>query len=239
MKPNLNFPLVIGHKGASKIEPENTLRAFSKAIEFRADFIEFDIHKTIDNEIVIIHDDDILRTTGKQGLIKEMTLINIKKLDAGKGETIPTLRELARLAQNKIGLQVEIKAFGLLNELVEILQEYKLIESSIISCFAYDEIIKLKDIEPRLKLALLLPEGRRSLRMMKRATARAINSEFYAIHPHYSSITKEYVDFVHSNRLKIIAWTVNEKNAMQRLIEMEIDGIITDDIIMANNVLGK
>jgi len=98
--------LIIGHKGASAIAPENTLKAFKKAIELKADMVEFDIHKTKDGEIVIIHDSDTLSITGVQGLIKEMTLEEIKKLDAGEGEKIPTLLELIKVAKEKVGLQI-------------------------------------------------------------------------------------------------------------------------------------
>jgi glycerophosphoryl diester phosphodiesterase len=113
--------LIIGHAGASAIAPANTLKAFQKAIELKADYVEFDIHKTRDGEIVIIHDSDTMQTTGVSGLIKNMTLKEIQRLDAGEGEKVPTLHQLINLATNKIRLQIEIKATELLDKLIKIL----------------------------------------------------------------------------------------------------------------------
>ncbi len=231
--------LIIGHKGASAIAPENTLMAFKKAIELKADMVEFDIHKTKDGEIVIIHDLDTLSTTGVQGLIKEMTLEEIKKLDAGKGEKIPTLLELVKVAKEKVGLQIEIKSSGLLEKLIKLLKGENLVNTSIVSCFAFGELVKLKNLEPNIKLGLLLSEDLVRVRQIKRKILKAVDNEFYAIHPHYNRVDKEIVDFAHDNDLKVNVWTVNDKDVMERLIEIGVDGIITDDISMANELLGR
>ena len=101
MAEKIKEVLIIGHKGASSITPENTLKAFQKAIELKADYVEFDIHITKDSEIVIMHDSDTFNATGVKGLIKDMTLSQIKNLNAGEGEKVPTLRELIGIAQRK------------------------------------------------------------------------------------------------------------------------------------------
>ena len=231
--------LIIGHKGASAIAPENTLKAFKKAIELKADMVEFDIHKTKDGEIVIIHDLDTLSTTGVQGLIKDMTLEEIKKLDAGEGEKIPTLLELIKVAKEKVGLQIEIKSSGLLEKLIKLLKEVNLVNTSIVSSFAFGELVKLKNLEPKIKLGLLLSADLVQVRQIKRNILKAVDKKFYAIHPHYSVADKEIVDFAHDNNLKVNVWTVNDKDVMERLIEIGVDGIITDDISMANELLGR
>ncbi|MFX1310021.1 MAG: glycerophosphodiester phosphodiesterase, partial [Promethearchaeota archaeon] len=78
--------LIIAHQGASSITPPNTLKAFRKAIELNADFIEFDLHLSRDGEIVVIHDSNTLNTTGYDGLVNQMTLRELKQLNAGEGE---------------------------------------------------------------------------------------------------------------------------------------------------------
>ena len=231
--------LIIGHKGASEIAPENTLKAFIKAIELKADMVEFDIHKTKDCEIVIIHDSDTLNTTGVQGLIKDMTLEEIKKLNAGEGEKIPTLLELIKVAKEKVGLQIEIKSSGLVEKLIKLLKEENLVNTSIVSCFAFDELVKLKNLEPKLKLGFLLPAELVRVSQIKRKILKAIDKKFYAIHPHYNIANKEIIDFAHDNNLKVNVWTVNDKDVMERLIALGVDGIITDDISMANELLGR
>ncbi|MFX1329560.1 MAG: glycerophosphodiester phosphodiesterase, partial [Promethearchaeota archaeon] len=81
--------LIIAHRGANSIAPENTLKAFQKAIELGADMIEFDVRKTLDDRIVISHDNSLIRITGKLGSIKSMTLEQLRELDFGEGEKIP------------------------------------------------------------------------------------------------------------------------------------------------------
>ncbi len=231
--------LVIGHKGANAIAPENTLMAFKKAIELKADMVEFDIYKTKDGEIVIIHDSDTLSITGVHGLIKDMTLEEIKKLDAGEGEKIPTLLELIKIAKEKVCLQIEIKTSGLLEKLIKIMKEENLVNTSIVSSFAFGELVKLKKLEPKIKLGVLLSTDLVRVPQIKRKILKAADKKFYSIHPNYNIADKEIVDFAHKNNLKVNVWTVNDKDVMERLIELGVDGIITDDISMANELLGR
>jgi len=231
--------LVIGHKGASIIAPENTLLAFRKAIQLKADYIEFDLHKTLDGEIVIIHDNDTYNITCKQGLIEELTLKEIQELDAGEGEKIPTITELINLTKGKINLQPEIKASGLINDLIQILTKNNLIKKTIISSFDITQLIKIKEIEPRLKIGYLIPSELTRPRILNRYIQKAIRNEFYAIHPHFTAVSKEFVDNAHENNLKINAWTVNEEDEIIRLKALGVDGIITDNIDLVNKLVGN
>lgn len=239
MKKNEKDILIIGHRGASAIAPPNTLKAFRKAIELNADYVEFDIHIAKDGEIVIIHDYDTLNTTGVKGLIKDMNLDQIKRLDAGEGEKIPTLQELISIAQKKMGLQIEIKATNLLEKLLLLLKEENLLNTSIVSSFMIDELLKLKLLEPDLKVGLLMPVEFRRPNLIKRKIDKIAKNNFYSLHLYYSNTNKEIVDFAHKHGLKVIVWTVNDRKIMENLIEIDVDGIITDDISLANEVLGR
>lgn len=231
--------LIIGHRGASAISPANTLKAFKKAIELKADYVEFDIHLTKDKEIVIIHDSDTYNATGVKGLVKDMTLEQIKQLDAAEGEKIPTLQELISIAQNKIGLQIEICATNLLEKLLKLLKEENLLDSPIVSSFMIDELLKLKLLEPSLKVGLLVPEELRKPNLIKRKILKIAKNNFYSLHPYYSNTNKEIVDFAHDHGLKVIVWTVNNRENIERLIDIGVDGIITDDISLVNDIFGK
>lgn len=231
--------LVIGHKGASVIAPENTLKAFKKAIELKADYIEFDIHKTSDDEIVIIHDANTLNATGISGEIRDMKLNDIKSLDAGEGEQIPTLKELISIAKNKIGLQVEVKASGLEKQLVKLLEENKLIDNAIISSFALQELLKIQELEPKIKIGYLIPSEITKFRLASRYIKKAKEHRFYAVHPYYKTANQEFVDLAHKNSLKINVWTVNEEKIMRKLVQLGVDGIITDDIALLNKILKR
>ncbi len=234
-----NRILIIGHKGASAITPENTLKAFQKAIELEADYVEFDSHLTKDGEIVIIHDADTYNLTGVHSLIKNNNLEEIKKLDAGEGEQIPTLQELIAIAKGKIGLQLEIKSTGLLEKMIQILRKEDLIHNSIISSFMLDELIKLKEIEPKIKIGFLLPTELVQSRLIKRKILRCAKEGFYAIHPHFSRVNREIVEFTHTKGLKVNVWTVNDSDVMKNLIQMDVDAIITDDISLAQKTISS
>ena len=231
--------LIVGHKGASSIAPENILRAFRKAIELKADLIEFDVQLSKDNEMVNNHDPNTFTTTGYNGLIKEMTLKELKQLDFGEGERIPTLAELITIAKDKIGLIFDIKASGLNEILVEILRNENLTNPSIISSFSFKELAKIKGIDNNIKLGLLLPEAMKSKQMIIKRIQKAINIKFSSIHPHFSIIDNQIIEFCHANNLKVFGWTVNDEKDMNHLIQMGIDGIVTDDIELLKKVLNK
>jgi len=115
--------LRIGHRGARAYAPENTLTSFKKALEIGVDAIELDIRKTKDNKLVVIHDADVKRTTNKKGLVSELTLREIKDLDADSGEKIPTLKETLDFLDKKVKVFVELKETGIEKEVLSIVQE--------------------------------------------------------------------------------------------------------------------
>ncbi len=238
MKRNNDF-LVIGHSGGKAVAPENSLKAFQKAIELKADFIEFDLRLSKDGEIVIMHDEDAIDITGHNRLVYEMALKELKQLDIGEGEKVATLMELINLTKGKIGLLSDIKVPGVTLDFVNILRKNGLIESSIASCFEVVELLKIKEIEPTLKLGYLIPRALTYKRIVKRYVQRAGKNEFYAIHPNHQVVDREFVELAHDNGLKIHVWTVNEESLMRKLIDLDVDGIMTDDIALLNQVLGR
>lgn len=104
--------IVIGHRGAKGHEPENTLKSFEKAIELGADMVELDVHITKDDHLVVIHDSKVDRTTNGKGLVSEKTLSELRELDAGKGERIPTLAEVIELVDQRVPINIELKSVG-------------------------------------------------------------------------------------------------------------------------------
>ncbi len=238
MNESKSQPLIIGHRGAYDEAPENTLKGFKKAIELGADYLEFDVHQSKDGALVVIHDIDILRRMGIDNSIVQLTLRELKQLDNG-GEKIPTLTELIKIAKGKIKLQLEIKVPGVTQDLVNILRKNVLIESSIVSCFEIVELLKIKEIEPTLRIGYLIPRVLTNIRIIKRYVQRAIKNEFYAIHPNYQVVDREFVELAHDNGLKVNVWTVNEESIMRKLIDLGVDGIMTDDIALLNKLLGR
>lgn len=224
--------LLVAHRGASKIAPENTLKSFQKGIELQADYVEFDTHLSKDGEIVIMHDETTTRTTGVKGVIAEMTLEELKQLDCGEGEKIPTLSELIKIAKGKIGLQLEIKSKGQTTKIVELLRKSDLIDSTIISSFDHGELLEVQKIEPKIKLASLALGAKK-----KSLINEAVEHKFHAIHPFYKFVNEKFIEMAHQNNIKINTWTVDSKNKMKSLIEMGIDGIITNDVAAAKEII--
>ncbi|MFX1398034.1 MAG: glycerophosphodiester phosphodiesterase [Promethearchaeota archaeon] len=226
--------IVFGHRGASKIAPENTLLSFQKAIELRADYIELDLHISRDSCLVVIHDKNTYRTTGIKGKVKNMTYEHLKQLDAGEGEKIPLLKEVINLARGKIKFLIEIKAPGLAPFIVKSLKAANLIESTIVSSFNYNELLNIHQLEPRLKLALLVL-GLRKKKVIRRLSEHG----FYAVQSYYKLVSQKFVTFAHKNDIKVHVWTVDSKSAIQKLISIGVDGVITNDIQLALNIIKK
>ena len=234
--------LIIAHRGASNLAPENTLKAFKKAIELNADLIEFDVHQSKDGEIVIMHDSNTFRTTGHLGLIKDMTLEELKNLDCGDGEAIPTLEELIELTKGKIGLNCEIKTKGIAQKIVQTFREADLFESTIISSFNHNELLKIKKLEPQLKIATLDPTRTGWIInwfSRKNMIKKASSNKFYGINPLYLIVKKKFVDKAHEENLKVFPWTVDSVSSIENLIRMGVDGIISNNISRVQEVLNK
>ena len=232
--------MIIGHRGASKIAPENTLKAFKEAIRLGADSIEFDVQKTLDGEIVIIHDENIQRITGIEGNVEEMTLDELKKLDFGNGESIPTLSELIELAKGKISLNCEIKVEGIAEKVVEIFQDYDILDTVLISSFLHEELIKIHKIKSKIKLASLVPvePGLFSeWNYKKNLIDYTYQNKFYAINPLFRLVDRKFIEYAHKKKIRVFPWTVNSGIAMKKLITMGVDGIITNDISRLKEVL--
>lgn len=234
--------LTFAHAGGKKTAPENSLKAFKKAIELKADFIELDVKVSKDGEIVIFHDPDTVNITGVVGLLKDMTLKELKLLDVGEGEKIPTFREVVELADHKVSLLLHIAAANTEKQIINILREYDYIETTIVSCMIHKYLVKFRELEPKLKLAALenlhydeLPKWN----IRKKLIDNAAKKNFFAINPEYHLVDNQFVIYAHQKNLKVFPWTVNDKNAIQTLINYRINGIITDDIPLINILLGR
>ncbi|MFO8018172.1 MAG: glycerophosphodiester phosphodiesterase family protein [Promethearchaeia archaeon] len=218
--------LIIAHRGASKSAPENTMKAFKRAIELNADYIEFDVHETKDGEIVIMHDENTHRTTGVEGEIKEMTLDELKELECGKGEKIPTLKELISLAKGKIGLQCEIKVEGITEKIVSLFEQEDMIDDVLISSFKRQEIFKINQLNPDIKLAsLFIGLIRKSKRIEE-----AINNNLFALHPFHWFASNKFIKKAHEHGIKVNSWTVDSAERIKKLVNKGVDGIITNDV---------
>ncbi|MFX1569712.1 MAG: glycerophosphodiester phosphodiesterase [Promethearchaeota archaeon] len=239
---NNNEVLIMAHRGASSIAPENSIKAFQKAIELNADYVEFDVYPSKDGEYIIWHDFAFSQKDGKTHFIRDMTLAELKKIEIGEGETFVTLQELIELTKGKIGLNCEIKTQNIGKDIVGILKKENLDGTTIISSFIFNELLNIKNLDSNLKVGLILTKDLVSPRWVIRFCKKAINNNFFAIHPFWKAVNKDIVEFAHSNGLLVNIWTYIyepiKDSDLREVVKMGIDGLIHEDIQQAKRVIG-
>jgi len=214
--------ILVGHRGASAYEPENTLRAFKKALELGANAIEMDVRATADKKIVVIHDSDVDRTTNGRGLVKIFTLEQIKKLDAGKGEKILTLKEALDALKGKCTILVEIKDAGIEKEVVDAVKDVK---DVIITSFDKDIIRNVKFLNPNMQAGLIFREKINNLDGFFRLN-KAIKSNWLV--GKYDIVNKEFIDEAHKNKFNVLVWVIDTKTFIKTYERMGVDGIASN-----------
>ncbi|NHJ21702.1 MAG: glycerophosphodiester phosphodiesterase [Candidatus Lokiarchaeota archaeon] len=224
---------LVAHRGASDQVPENTLRAFEKAIELGADYIEFDVRKTKDNELIIIHDPLTLRTTKYLGFVNKMTLEKIKTLKIKINQEIPTLRELIELSGNKIRLLCEVKVRGIAKLLLKILEEMSVTKSTLIISFKHDVLHRIQKLNNDIQVGYLEPRGLGWLfeplftkQIIKKAKLHKIN--LINIQKWY--LKKSMVERAHQNGIRVFTWTINSERQLKQALNKGVDGVLTNNI---------
>ena len=219
-----NFPIaIIAHRGFNKKYPENTMLAFRKAIEAKADYIELDVHFSAEKEIVVIHNGTTGNVANKDLVVKETNLDILKSLDIGEGEKIPTLQEVFDLCKGKIGINIEIKAPGLAEPVVKLIEKNGMIDDIMISSFMHGEVAQAKKLSPEINCATLYLLGGRLL--IKKALK--INAD--SINPPYIMATENLCTKAHSLGLLVNPWSPDKPKDWENLIKNGVDSIITND----------
>lgn len=231
-------PVVVAHRGASAEAPGNTLAAFRRALERGARAMEMDVHRTADGHLVVIHDATVDRTTDGSGAIAAMTLDAIRRLDAGawkgdafKGERIPTLAEVCQLARGRAFLVVEIKAEGIADQVIALLEAEGVLGQSILISFSVDTVRRAKELRPDATVGLLT--GRAD------DLPRVAELGLDAFCPHFAAATEAMARDLHAADRVLSVWTVNDEEAIRRMAAIGADFITSDDPALALSVLGR
>jgi len=232
--------LNMAHRGASGTFPENTLSAFRAAIDAKADMCELDVQLTRDGAIVVIHDDTVDRTTDGKGEVAELTLAELKLLDAGakfkngavKDQRIPTLDEVFDVTAGKCGLNIELKGGGTEHQVAQIMQAHEAFGDSIVSSFNWEYLKKIQQLHFNIRIALLADDKPVDL-MMNAVAMRA-----HAINPRWDMVTPDLCKAAHERNLKVYTWTVDADARMRALMEAGVDGIMTNYPERLRTVLG-
>ncbi|MFC2159034.1 glycerophosphodiester phosphodiesterase [Acidobacteriota bacterium] len=235
---SLNFPScreyappeITAHRGASAYTPENTLIAYQTAMDMGADRAELDVWLSKDGEVVLMHDEELLKTTGAEGMVWELTLDELKKLEAGawfsekfRGETIPTLREVIHLVRGEMKLNIEVKTSQpeprIAQKVVDLVRSENFIDHCIVTSFDREVIEDVKRIAPEITTGFIFDED---------YPEDVMKGNWDILSCSHEIATKAFVKETHRNGKRIHVWTINDEAQIRHFTRLNVDGIITD-----------
>ena len=230
---------ITAHRGASTEAPENTLAAFKRAMDDMADYIELDVQLTADDEVVVMHDASAARTTGVDRKISEMTLEEVKQLDAGSsysaeyaGEQVPTLEEVFQLTDGKIRINIELKTTAssvkLAEKVIELIHQYNMEDKCVITSFDYYALKYAKHYDTKIQTGYILSVAYGDYFNMPDIDFFSMNASF---------LSKRTVDAIHQSGKQVFAWTVNNEVSIKNLTNKGVDNIITDNPVLARETV--
>lgn len=230
--------IYFAHRGLSEIYPENTLLSFDKAMMAGATAIEFDVHQSKDGELIVIHDENIRKTFNGMGLVKDLTLAELKgfkcknpRFENNELCKIPTLDEILEIIKNyNLFINIELKTnlihySGIEAKVISTLKKYDLCNNTLISSFNPKSLEICKGIDDKIKLGVLFNKNK------KRNLDFAINIDAYSINPKVYMVNKKLIDLSHNNGIKVFSYTVNKPSIAINLENLGCDGIFTDNIL--------
>lgn len=248
MLNTLPHPIIFAHRGASAYAPENTLAAFELALRQGADAIELDTKLTRDGHVVVIHDQTLERTTTQAGRVRDFSLTEIRKLDAGshfdvafRGEAVPTLEEVLKAVGQLTFINIEIANYATLTDdlpikVANLVKQYNLSQRVIFSSFNPLALYRARRILPGTPIGLLAIAGSTG-NWARSWPGRLLR--YTSIHPEQRDVTREFVESAHKRGHPVFVYTVNRAEMMQHLFEIGVDGIFTDDPVLAQKVRGE
>jgi glycerophosphoryl diester phosphodiesterase len=214
--------MIMGHRGAAALEPENTLLSIARAMDIGVDAVEIDVRLSKDKEIVVIHDSTVDRTTDGTGPVSSYTLEEMKKLDAGKGEKIPTLQEVMDLIEKKVKLVIELKEEGTEQMVVELINRNNLIDNVYVISFWHSLARNVKEMDGRIKTGVLIVGCPVDACIGTRASADALVMK-------YTFVNRKFVQIAHNEGLKVFVWNIDDRDLLKPHADMGVDGIGSND----------
>ena len=210
----------IGHRGAAGLEPENTLRSFTRATAEGAGAVELDLRLTRDERLVVLHDATVDRTTDGSGPAASMTLEELKRVDAGLGERVPAFEEVLEVTD--LPIYAELKVVEAVGPLAACIRERGLAGRITPISFLPEALHRIKQSLPDLAVGLVVSGT------LSDPTTGALRVGAALVSLEAAHLNAELVESCRRAGLRVTAWTVNEPEEMQRIIRMKVNGIVTD-----------
>jgi glycerophosphoryl diester phosphodiesterase len=258
---NKSATLVFSHRGASKEFPENTLPAFKRAAELGVDYIETDIRFTRDQQFALIHDESIGRTTNAGGNIADYSMDELKEFDAGYhftndgGKTYPcrgkdirmmSLDELFEtFPDQKIDIDIKDKNPYMIKHLVEVIKKYDVYDRAIVASKYFANLKVFRKLCPQVKTAFSIYETLYLYSLYKSGflfldiSFKGSVLQIPEMYGHFRLVTESFLEALHRKGIGLHVWTVNSEQDMIRLIDLGVDGIMTDNPALLVKVLGR
>jgi len=218
---------VVAHRGASAYEPENTLRSVRRALEIGADAVEVDVRLSADGFPVVIHDETVDRTTNDTGKVAEMTLEELRKLDAGQGERIPTLEEILDAVRGRAVLFLELKVDEAAFPSLRLVRERGMLDGVLFTSFSQSALSRVKAEEEGAHIGLIYFRPSDGI-----VGAKKLGCEF--VLPYHRLATERAIAFAHRMRLRVVPWTVDDLETARELKRRGADGVASNrpDVMM-------
>ena len=218
--------LIIGHRGASGYEPENTLRSFLRAYELGANAVELDVHVCKSGEAVVIHDETLDRTTNGTGHIADKTLSELKLLDTGKGEKIPTLLETLTALKGKGITFIEMKSHDCAKPVADAVNDYishgGSLNDVVIISFNHPLLVEVGNYLPDVRIGTTL------VGMPVNYADMATQAGAWSVNPCLEFLDEKFVRDAHARGLKLLTWTCNSAESIAKAKALNVDGIFSD-----------
>jgi len=243
-------PLIMGHRGYQAQYPENTMVSFLAAVEAGAQFVELDVTLSRDQEVVVMHDDTIDRTTDGSGRVADYDLHALRQLDAGSwfdprftGERIPSLKEVLEQVAPKAHINIEIKAHqstdsGLIGqveqEVVDLVLTKNVRKRVLVSSFDSEVLRKIKQLDPAMDVALISKKS-----PLNETRALCLELGVFSYHPHLASIDRDLVETLHKTGVHVFPWNIEDAEDIRHAFSLGVDGLIAKDPLLVRQCYGE
>ena len=229
---------ITAHRGAAASAPENTMASVKRAIEDGTDWVEIDVQETADDEVVVFHDSDFMRTAGKDLKIWDATMDDLKEIDVGssfspefKDERVPTLAAVLDECKGKVGVNIELKYYGhdkqLEQRVIDIVEARGMASEIVIMSLKVDAVKKMKALRPDWKVGLLMSVSAGNL--------SELNLDFLAINASFAN--RRFVRAAHDLGREVYVWTVDDAPTMSIMAGRGVDSLITNKPALARRVM--
>ena len=230
--------VIMAHRGASSVAPENTLAAIRQAIEDGADWVEIDVQETADGQVVVMHDSDFMKVGGVNLKIWNATMADLAAIDIGswfdpafEGERVPKLQDVLAECKGRIGVNIELKSYGhdeqLEQRVIEIVESLDMSADVLAMSLEPKVVQDLKALRPTWKVGLLMSVAAGGL--------QRIDTDFVAVNA--SFVDRSFGRSAHRAGKEVFVWTVNDAPTMSAMMSRGVDGLITDRPVLARSVL--